>query len=98
RGSGTVLCIHWSSLDADPASDVFRRNVQATTDSDIFCVHPYDSLVRRTAWRRLHGSLHRATRKVAFQSSWSARGARELDYGRNPSGPDTRLVVEIRRS
>src|SRR5215469_16716674 len=98
HGSGTVLCIHWSSLDADPASDVFRRNVQATADSDIFRVHPHDSLVRRTAWRSLHGSLHRATGKVAFQSSWLARGTRELDYRRNARPSDSWPVVEIRWS
>ena len=70
----------------------------AATDSDIFRVHPYDSLVRRTDGLRLHGSLHRAARKVAFQSSWLARGTRELDYRRIPSRPGTRPVVEIRRT
>src|SRR5215469_7941999 len=98
HGSGTVLCIHWSSLDADPASNVFRRNVEATTDSDIFRVHPHDSLVRRTARSRFHGSLHRATGKVTFQSSWLTCGARQLDYGWNPSPPVTRPVLEIRRT
>src|SRR5215469_6807589 len=98
RRSRTILCVYWFSLDINPASNLLRRNVQATTDSDIFRVHPYDSLVRRTDGLRLHGSLHRAARKVAFQSSWLARGARELDYRRNSSQHGTWPVVEIRRT
>src|SRR5215468_5472160 len=64
RRTRTILCIHWFSLDVNPASNLLRRNVQATTDSDIFRVHPYDSLVRRTDGLRFHGSFHRPARKL----------------------------------
>src|SRR6516164_1736391 len=92
----TVLCVHRSGVDDHPARNLFRSNVQATTDSDVFRVLPHDSLVRRTARSRFHGSLHRAAGKVTFQSSWPTCGARQVDYGWKPSPPVTRAVLEIR--
>src|SRR5262252_6765934 len=92
----TVLCVHRSGVDDHPARNLFRSNVKATTDSDVFRVLPHDSLVRRTARSRFHGSLHRAAGKVTFQSSWPTCGARQLDYGWKPSPPVTRAVLEIR--
>src|SRR4029077_8807654 len=89
------VCVYRIGLHDCLARNFLPGTIKAPMDSDLFGVFPHSAFVRRGAWRGLHGPLHCATGKTAFQPDWLARAARELDSRRQHSAPDAGAVLEI---